>query len=339
MKRNLFIINITRMTKHKNTLPTTYMHKMIKSLVTGCIIASSLTGCQQQATIEPASSSKTQTPIGSATDHSTLSTTATTAVPSGFYVVQSAPGVVLYRKDYTGGQPDYVQEINLAAGARLSFIQGSSNTGSCTTPSALFTKRPLHTSRSGLPSYWDSYRNTPYLFSLQNAQFFVDNGQNPTQLAYPIKEGSVFNVGYANNDSNRKRILKIYGSYAVISDYINPSNYCEPFFAVTNDASQAIVGHHPLPTDPANDPYKGQTYLGVKDGNGDGKPEVVYIFTSRYARQVDARQALLDFGTTWNMRLDSGGSTQMTCRGINYVVSTDATPRLIPSVLGVFSAP
>jgi hypothetical protein len=50
---------------------------------------------------------------------------------------------------------------------------------------------------------------------------------------------------------------------------------------------------------------------------------------------VDAAQVLRDFGAEQVMMLDGGGSTQLSCKGEDYVSSD----RLIPQALGVIGAP
>ena len=46
-------------------------------------------------------------------------------IPVGFFFVTSAPGVNLYQKDYLGGNPDYVQVVNLSQGASVNLFQGN----------------------------------------------------------------------------------------------------------------------------------------------------------------------------------------------------------------------
>ena len=45
-------------------------------------------------------------------------------VPPGFEAVISGGGVQLYRKDYPGGNPDFVKVINLAQGAEIALLHG-----------------------------------------------------------------------------------------------------------------------------------------------------------------------------------------------------------------------
>ncbi|MFC2026032.1 hypothetical protein ACFLUC_02435, partial [Chloroflexota bacterium] len=45
-------------------------------------------------------------------------------LPEGFRLVLSERGAQLYRKDYAGGNPDYVQVIDLSQGAEVSLLYG-----------------------------------------------------------------------------------------------------------------------------------------------------------------------------------------------------------------------
>ncbi len=299
-----------------------------------------LVSCKTESTLAPKLTEQTASEEAHLVKkgETTEGTTQALAVPAGFVAIESAPGVTLYKKNYNPpGAPDYVQEINLAAGAKVRFYMGSWTVANGTAPSPLSTLKRLS-------DYWEEHKQYFKIFSVTNGTFFGGVTGQKAQSSYPVKsDGILYTAGYANNDAFPKRILKIYDNYATIRDYNScppnePSWKCnsyEPVRDAMADAPTAIVGQHPLLADQGKDALKPRTFMGTKDGNGDGKPEILYIYTSLKATQADARQVLLNFGASWTMMLDGGGSTQMICKGIKHVPSTDN--RAVLSFIDVFS--
>ena len=249
-------------------------------------------------------------------------------VPSGFSKIQSATGVELYKKTYSGGQPDYVQVINLSKGASIKLLHGSVvNTGDkgpyCGNVPT-FKRQSLKDAWSGLTA---SYSNA---FSITNGQFFATN-DNPTKLAFPLKKDSVVvNDGYGKNEfPNEKLALRIWSSYADIVSFDNTYGN----ILCSSSAPNIIVGlTETANKGPTN--YVGRTFLGVLDDNADGKSECVLIFNSSYTRQADAAKVLTSFGARKVMMLDGGDSTQMNCKGTSYISSS----RSIPQTIAVLSS-
>jgi exopolysaccharide biosynthesis protein len=62
----------------------------------------------------------------------------------------------------------------------------------------------------------------------------------------------------------------------------------------------------------------------------------IFILTSPGKTQGDAAKILKAFGAEKVMMLDGGGSTQLIIKGIDFVSSSDPTPRTIPQAIGVF---
>lgn len=248
-------------------------------------------------------------------------------VPAGFSKIQSATGVELYKKNYSGGQPDYVQVINMSKGASLKLLHGTiANAGSA---GSYCGKTPTF-NRQTLKSVWDGF-TTSYnkAFSVTNGQFFSTNDY-PTSLAFPLKkEGSVVSDGYGKNEfSNEKMALRVYSGYADIVSFDN--TYGNVLCA--SSASNIIIGlsetANKSPTS-----YVGRTFIGVLDDNSDKKSECILIFNSSYSRQADAAKVLRGFGANQVMMLDGGGSTQMICKGTSYISSS----RTLPQTIGVLS--
>ncbi|MGB6422561.1 MAG: hypothetical protein WBF05_12055, partial [Anaerolineales bacterium] len=58
-------------------------------------------------------------PIGAA-----AASTSDPPIPVGFYLVTSSIGIQLYQKDYSKGNPDFVQVIDLSEGASIELMHG-----------------------------------------------------------------------------------------------------------------------------------------------------------------------------------------------------------------------
>lgn len=242
-----------------------------------------------------------------------------------FVQIQNATGVQLFKKDVTSGNTDYVQIIDLSAGAYLEFDAGDVTSGAG-------TANP-HFTREAIGDVWNEKLNqSPNVFSVTNAQFFNAGLSPSTPLAFPVKEGgSMVSQGYDNAAfPGEKLFLPVWSNNADIISYDG-----QPTSVINSTADQGIVGlHREANKNPTSN--TGRTFVGVSDEDGDGQYEKVLIFTSKTATQAYAAQKLNDFGVEFDkiLMLDSGGSTQMICEGTNYVSST----RLIPQSIIVYAA-
>ena len=131
----------------------------------------------------------------------------TYAVPSGFDPLDSENGIQVYRKEYSGGYPEYVQVIDLSTGAKLKLLHGSI-TNHREGEGVYGGNNPLFTRQSQQTIWSDFQSSVPQAFSMINGQFFNDIDNNgyivdPTSLAFPIKvDGQVVSDGYGITDSN-----------------------------------------------------------------------------------------------------------------------------------------
>lgn len=245
--------------------------------------------------------------------------------PPGFELVDSSPAVELYRKDYPGGTPDYVQVINLSGGARLSLLTGAAAAPG-TGAGAYGGNSPSFT-RQTLQQFWDAFAaGDSQAFCLVNGAFFSTN-DDPAPLAFPLKnDGKVVSQGYAADEyADQKLILEIWPDHARISPLTAE--------ALTSSSAPQILGG--LSEDADKDPSAliGRTFAGVLDNDGDGQAETVLIFTSKTSRQADAAGVLRAFGAQQVIMLDGGESTQLICRNTPYVYSN----RSLPQVIGISS--
>jgi hypothetical protein len=248
------------------------------------------------------------------------------AVPTGFYLIASAPGVALYQKDYRGGSPDYVQVINLKRGARLVLLHGE-----VTEPrpgKGAYGGNDARLKSRTLPAYWDEIsaadRNA---FCVTNGQFFFMK-ESPTRLPLPLKvSGEIISDGYALSEfPDQKLILELWEGRANITSLSQESLYSstapDVVAGLTETAPKRITH------------YVARTFIGVDDRDSNGSTETVLIFNSQLSRQKDAARVLTEFGADRVMMLDGGGSTQLICQGKSYISSE----RFIPQAIGVIAA-
>jgi len=247
-------------------------------------------------------------------------------LPSGFFLVTSAPGVVLYQKNYQGGSPDYVQVINLSQGARLALLHGEIRENRPGKGS--YGGDDPHIMSRNLPAFWEQLTATDQnAFCVTNGQFFYMK-ESPTRLPFPLKaSGNIVSDGYALNEfPDKKLILELWPDRANITSLTQESLYSSSapdiVAGLTETASKRI------------DHYVGRTFIGVDDRDSDGSAETVLIFNSQLSRQKDAAQVLGNFGADKVMMLDGGGSTQLLCQGKSYISSD----RYIPQAIGVIAA-
>ncbi len=248
-------------------------------------------------------------------------------VPSGFHLVQSKDGVQLYRKDYPGGAPDFVQVVDLSMGAALKPLHGAiSDPGA---GQGVYGGNDAHFRSRSLGDYWRTFSSeNPSAFCVTNGQFFY-MPEYPTRLPFPLKvDGDLLTDGYGIKDfPGKKLMLELWPGKA---DIISLSKEA----LLTSSAPDIIAGL----TEDAPKRIKfavGRTFIGVADKNMDGAYKTVLVFNSSISRQEEAANVLRSFGAEKVMMLDGGGSTQLSCEGKSYIYSD----RLIPQAIGIMAAP
>jgi hypothetical protein len=247
------------------------------------------------------------------------------SAPSGFYLVSSAVGVELYRKDYPGGNPDFVQVVALDQGAQVRLLYGEISEQR--TGQGAYGGDDPRIESQRLKKYWNSIAaQSPNAFCVSNGQFFFMQ-ESPTRLPFPLKVGGVIvSDGYGKKDfPGQQLMLELWKNKADIKVLTKDDLY-------TSSAPNIVVG---LAEDARKSPtkYVARTFMGVDDRNGDGRFETVLVFNTKSARQKDAAQVLRDFGAEKVMMLDGGGSTQLFCQDSSYVNSD----RLIPQAVAVIA--
>jgi hypothetical protein len=247
-------------------------------------------------------------------------------VPSGFYLVTSAKGVQLYRKNYPKGNPDFIQVADLSQGAAIRLIFRS--VAEPRTGKGMFGGNDSSFRYQSLKQFWYELSTTDKnAFCINNGQFF-NMKEDPTRLVFPLKEdGTVITDGYGVDDHpGQQLMLEIWPDAVDISNLTKESLY-------TSTAPDILGGL----TEDANKSAKkfvGRTFVGVKNLNPDGKYTTFLVFSTLTSFQSDAAKILKSFGAQKVMMLDGGGSTQLICQGKPYVPSD----RLIPQALAILSA-
>jgi hypothetical protein len=244
-------------------------------------------------------------------------------VPSGFYTVASTTGVHLFRKDYPGGTPDFVQVVNLSHGASLNLLHGEIR--EARVGKGVYGGNDPRLGFNTLKSYWNHFTNShENAFCVLNGLFFYMK-ESPTRLPFPLKvDGEIITDGYAITEFiDQKLMLEIWDDHAAITPLTKDRLY-------TSSAPNIIAGLSEQANKRGNH-YTGRTFVGVDNRNGSSTNEIVLIFNTKTARQVDAAEVLRRFGADEVMMLDGGGSTQLICEG-NIYVSSD---RLIPQAIAV----
>lgn len=238
-----------------------------------------------------------------------------------FLLISFAQGVNLYRKDYDDGNPDFVQEVNLSQSASIELLHGGIiNEGK---NQGVYGGDDPWIQRQTLEEAWENFStSSDRAFCITNGQFFSTN-DNPTPLAFPLKTGGVIvSDGYGINEfPNEKLMLEIW------KDRVNISLLSQEALMSSN-APDIVVGLNPVANKNPEGSI-GRTFIGIKDDNSDGQYEEILVFSTKTARQIDAVKVLQSFGAEKIMMLDGGGSTQLICGGIGYVVSDRTIPQTI----------
>jgi hypothetical protein len=247
--------------------------------------------------------------------------------PPGFAALRSAPGVRMYRKDYPGGQPDFVQVVSLQEGASVRLMAGPS--GALKPGQGAFGGNDGVFFRQGLLKFWrDLARAVPNAFCVVNGQFFY-LPENPSRLVFPIKiDGKILTdgSGVRNDHPGQQLMLELWSDHADIRE-LNAAN-------LASSTAPEIIGGLTAEANKQAKRVTGRTFLGVIDRDGDGVNETVLVFNTTTANQPAADAVLKTFGASKVMMLDGGGSTQVICQD-QWVIFSE---RLIPQAIGIVAA-
>ncbi|MGB3760081.1 MAG: phosphodiester glycosidase family protein [Rivularia sp. (in: cyanobacteria)] len=242
------------------------------------------------------------------------------AIPAtcGFQPILKASGVKVYYKNQKSSKKEYITVIQITK-AKIANLTG-----------AVFKIPASRVSKKPLSQFWqDAVSNNT---STQKARVvingtFFSTKQQPTGIAFGLKARDqiiTYGYGIANEYPGEIRTFSFnpQAGFASIQPYTTESfrRFPEVIGALDANANKAATVDLP------------RTFVGVRDDNGDNLNETVIFYSSNYARQVDARNALKCFGANNSAMLDGGGSTGIIVDGKPLI----DTPRKIPHAIGVF---
>lgn len=244
-------------------------------------------------------------------------------VPPDFVLIDSAPGVDLYRKEYTGGTPDYVLVIDLSKEAGIQLLHGPvADAGAGT--GAYGGNNPTF-ARQSLQEFWDGFTAaTTDAVCLVNGGFFSTE-TDPTALAFPLKvDGQILSEGYGRDEfPDQKRMLELWVDQARITSLT-------PETLAASDAPNILTGLAENAEKDSN-ALVGRTFAGIDDADGNGSLETVLFISSKTSRAAEAAGVLRTFGADDVIMLDGGDSAQMMCNNQPQVYSD----RSIPQTIGI----
>ncbi|HEY0100453.1 MAG TPA: phosphodiester glycosidase family protein [Pyrinomonadaceae bacterium] len=244
----------------------------------------------------------------------TVNVHATVPVPSGFTAISSGTGVTVYRKNYTGGQPDFVTVVDLRYATLQSYTGWAQSDGTV--------------ERRSLTTHWQNAvaQNTSTRIAKVaiNGTFFDPNMSPYTGIAFGLKANWwIMSRGYAAGTEYPGLIRTL--TY----DATYNSSSIQAYNSTTFDQgiSDVVGGLDPTAN---KDRYSNipRTFVGVRDDNGDGHCETVIFFSSKYATQAWATNILTGFGTVARMMLDGGGSTGLVVDGTQHIPTSRTLPHV-----------
>ena len=212
-------------------------------------------------------------------------------IPPDFYPVTETDGVSLYRKDYSGGTPDYVLRVNLAHHAALEILTPASS--SATVDSA---PQPLDV-------FWEQYQaDEDDAFCVISGPFFSDPSLNP---ALGLKaNGTLLRPVSSLSGSNPPLVLlEVWDEYARISPYTAE--------AFQQSSAPLVMVSLSAQADNQAQTFTSRTLIGLHDRDGDELYETLLFFSSKTTRQSDAIEVLRSFGAQDFILLADGDFAQM----------------------------
>ncbi len=242
------------------------------------------------------------------------------AIPAtcGFQPIIKATGITVYYNNRQTIKKQYITVIQ-ATKAKIVNLTGT-----------VFKIPASRVSKKSLSQFWqDAVSNNTSTRKARvviNGTFFSTK-QDPTGIAFGLKARDqiiTYGYGIANEYLGEIRTFSFnpQAGFASIQPYTTASfrRFPEVVGALDANANKAATKYLP------------RTFVGVRDDNGDNLNETVIFYSSNYARQVDARNALKCFGANASAMLDGGGSTGIIVDGKPLI----DTPRKIPHAIAVY---
>jgi hypothetical protein len=255
----------------------------------------------------------------------------TQLIASPFTIVSSEGGVTIYKKKFSNGSIDYVQEIDLSKGAKIKLLVGEVDSIEYNYGDNKGDKSWIRT-QSIKESWNNSINENKNTECIINGEYFGKKKYTRlSTLSYPVKiDGEIYDGSSS-----------IYKKYQKVLNINNENVSMEKFDSLKNmrNWDSSIVGLDTSLKYGGNkqaEKRKGRTYIGILDKNKDKINETILIYSSKYANQKDAKDTLISFGAISKniMMLDGGGSSQLICNGKNFVKSSRKLPQFIATIKG-----
>jgi Phosphodiester glycosidase len=242
------------------------------------------------------------------------------AIPQSFQLILDGTGVQVYQKKSANKREEYVTVVN----TKKSTINNLTGT--------VEGNREGKIKKQLLTQFWQDAvkQNMPSKKArvIVNAAFFSQNNE-PTGIAFGLKVNSrLITYGYAIGNEYPGQIH----TFAVNPQqgFANIANYAKETF---DSSTPDVVGGLDINANKSAASNLRRTFVGVRDDDGDHRKETVILYSSNYARQIDASNVLKSFGASDMLMLDGGSSTGLIVDGKPLI----ATNRPIPHVLAVYA--
>lgn len=236
-------------------------------------------------------------------------------VPPGFTQILSDTGVKVYRKNYSGGQPDFVTVVDLRSGTLRNFTGWVNGT-------AVYRKT--------LRTFWnDAVAQNTYSRRAKvvlNGTFFATNDRDPyppVGIAFGLKaDWWLMSYGYAVNNEYPGLIRTFAFDSGFGSSSIQSYNR-----GIFDSGIPNAIGGLDAAADKSKNLYIARTFVGVRDDNNDGHSETIMFFSSKAATQALAFNTLRSFGAGSIMMLDGGGSGGLIVDGTSHITPSRSIPQ------------
>jgi hypothetical protein len=241
------------------------------------------------------------------------STVANRGIPAKYQPILTSPGVRVFKNSE---RESYITIVDLNRAEAIDLIGKYTDA-----PNGKIAPRSMTQFWQDSVSQNTSKRQAKVVI---NGAFFAKYNQ-PTPIAFGLKTaGTVISYGYGLDEFpglNKTVAWSNTTKEARIDDY-DRATFDNPRFPEVVGALAETAGKR------ANREL-GRTFIGVQDGDGNGKNETIIVFSSKAAKQIDAVTALKSFGASRVAMLDGGGSTGLVIDGKRAIDSGTSVPHAI----------
>lgn len=250
-------------------------------------------------------------------------------VASGFYVTNRGGGLTTYRKDWQGGNPDFVSVVKLDSGGTIKSLTGNWR-GTEVENMVWSTYKAMA---------WNNNSASAEAYAVFNGTFFGKHGLygqvtdlmpwQSTPISFGLKTGGNISYGWDTAQYSEVRLLRFNNGSASVSDH-----------SVNAFGSWAdVIGGYKESHSYNDNVLDRRNWFGVRDSDGNGSLDTVVFFFSISATKAEVKAALEGFGcpTSSMGYLDVGKSSGYWSKGIGDVVSP--TLRGIPHAIAVYASP